>query len=73
MTYRIRNEQIFIFQDDGKGTPFTFWPEDLVKLVEAQEAGSVDDVVPNFKEILSDIMEEHPDLFTCFYNSDVIT
>lgn len=73
MTYRIRNEQIFIFQENNAGEPFSFWPEELITLVEAQEAGSVDASVPSFKEVLTEIMEEHPELFSCFYNQDTIS
>jgi hypothetical protein len=73
MEYRIIGEKIHI-DPNGSGTAaFEFWPEELITLVEAQEAGNVDAVVPSFAAILSEILEAHPEIFTCHYNADVIT
>ncbi len=72
MDYKIIDEQIHIYTYDSGTAAFEFWPEELIKLVEAQEAGSVDAVVPSFAAILSEILEERPEIFTCFYNADIV-
>ncbi len=71
MEYEIIEEKIHIFFDDRK-TVYAFWPEELIQIVEAQETGALKTEIPGLADLASTVLEEHPEVFTCHYNSDVI-
>lgn len=72
MQYEIIEEQIHIFLDADKTTNYALWPDELVQIVEAQEAGELAVDVPGLAELLSTVLEEHPEVFVCHYNSDLV-
>jgi hypothetical protein len=72
MEYEIINNKIHIFKNSERTTIYVYWPEELIKIVEEQEAGKINPAVPDFSDILADVLEERPEVFTCHYNSDLI-
>jgi len=72
MEYEILEAQIHIFFGSDRTNGYLFWPEELIKIVEAQEAGETGTAVPGLAELLSTVLDEHPELFVCHYNSDVV-
>ena len=72
MEYDIVAGQIEISFQGDRETQYLLWPEELIKIVEAQEAKEAGSKVPGLAELLSTLLEEHPEIFTCHYNSDVV-
>jgi len=70
--YEIVDERVHIFESGESRAAYVFWPEELIRAVEEQRTGKRDPVVPDFAEISAVVLEEHPELFTCNYNSDLI-
>ncbi|MHC3993683.1 hypothetical protein ACXWTF_02570 [Thiomicrolovo sp. ZZH C-3] len=72
MEYDIIDDKIHIYKNAARTTTYVYWPEELIKIVEAQEAGLRSIVLPDFAEILAEVLDERPECFTCHYNSDLI-
>lgn len=72
MEYDIVDGQIQITFQNDSGTQYLLWPEELIKVVEMQKAKESDGSVSALAELLSTLLEEHPEIFTCHYNSDVV-
>jgi len=70
--YEIADERVHIFKS-GEGTAaYVYWPEELISAAEEQRACKRDPDAPDLTEILAVVLEEHPEIFTCNYNSDLI-
>ncbi|WP_345977683.1 hypothetical protein [Sulfurimonas sp. HSL3-7] len=70
--YEIVDGRVHIVKSGKSRAAYVFWPEELIRSAEEQRTGKRDPVLPDFAEILAVVLEEHPELFTCHYNSDVI-
>jgi len=72
MEYEIVDDRIHIFFDGDRSNAYALWPEELIRIVEAQEAGEHGAEAAGLADLLSAVLEEHPEVFVCHYNSDVV-
>lgn len=67
--YEIADEQIHIYKESENAAAYVYWPEELIRVVDEQGTAQRD---PALVEILNELLEEYPELFSCDYNSDVV-
>ena len=72
MKYRIVDGQIHVYLDDTREASHVLWPGDLIAIVEAFKDRDHDGAPGMLADLLTILLEEHPEIFTCHYNAEII-